>query len=83
MGLPLAKLPEWPAAMNRAWALAYTGVSEEQMRRWQRSGKVRFKPVGPKGEMVARIVDLDAALDALFAIKDVSEDLDFGDDGDD
>jgi hypothetical protein len=80
MGLPLAKLPEWPAAMNRPWALAYTGVSEAQMRLWQRTGRVRFKASGPKGELLARRVDLDAALADLFAIVDTSEDLSFGDD---
>ncbi|MCK0531484.1 hypothetical protein [Sphingobium agri] len=66
MGLALEKLPDWPAAMNREWALAYTGVSGEQMKEWVRSGKVRFRPRGPKGAMVALKADLDAALADLF-----------------
>lgn len=66
MGLAVEKLPDWPACMNREWALAYTSVSAEQMKEWERAGKVRFRPRGPRGQMVALRMDLDAALADLF-----------------
>lgn len=66
MGMALEKLPHWPAGMNRELALAYTGVSVEQMREWERAGKVRFRPRGPRGQMLALRSDLDSALDELF-----------------
>lgn len=73
----LADLPDWPAALDRDAAIAFTGLGEAQVRAWERSGKVRFLPRGPKGAMVARRIDLEAALADLFT-KDVAEDLDFG-----
>jgi hypothetical protein len=66
MGLALEKLPDWPAGMNREMALAYTGVSGEQMKEWERSGKVQFRPRGPRGQMLALRSTLDAALAELF-----------------
>ncbi len=42
MGLALERLPDWPVAMNRELALAYTGVAEAQLREWDRRGTVRF-----------------------------------------
>ncbi|MDR6851040.1 hypothetical protein J2Y54_000533 [Sphingomonas sp. BE123] len=59
-------LPFWPAAMPRAMALAYTGVAETQLKDWERRGLVRFRPRGPRGQMIAPRVDLDAALASLF-----------------
>ena len=79
MGLALAQLPDWPAAMNRETALAYTGVAEAQLRAWEKAGRVRFTPRGPKGAMLTQRSQLDDALRDLFA-GDVSEDLDFGND---
>lgn len=61
-----APLPFWPAAMTRAMALAYTGVSETQMREWERRGVVRFCTRGPNGSAIARTADLKAAVDQLF-----------------
>lgn len=78
MGLALERLPDWPAAMNREVALAYTGVAEAQMRAWEKSAKVNFRARGPRGAMLALRSDLDAALAAMFAAS-VEEDLDFGD----
>lgn len=77
MGLPLEKLPDWPAAMNRAAALAYSGVAETQLNEWARRGLVRFQPRGPNGQMLCRRVDLDAALEQLF-VTGSPEDLDVG-----
>lgn len=59
-------LPDWPAGMSRALALAYTGVGEAQLKEWERSGKVRFRPRGPRGQMLILRSDLDAALSDLF-----------------
>jgi hypothetical protein len=66
MGLALEELPDWPAGMNREMALAYTGVSGEQLDEWRRTGVVRFRPRGPRGQMLALRTDLDAALAILF-----------------
>lgn len=66
MGMALEKFPHWPAGMNREMALAYTGVSGEQMKEWERSGRVRFRPRGPRGQMLALRSDLDGALADLF-----------------
>lgn len=70
----------WPAGLSRDLALAYTGVAEAQLRAWERTGKVQFRPRGPKGAMLALRADLDAALASLFVGAVVDEDLDFGDD---
>ncbi|PHP21404.1 hypothetical protein CG471_02200 [Sphingobium sp. IP1] len=66
MGMALEKLPDWPAGMNREMALAYTGVSGDQLDEWRRAGVVRFRPRGPRGQMLALRTDLDAALAILF-----------------
>ena len=75
--IALAHYPNWPAAMSRDLALAYTGVAEVQLRAWERGGKVNFRARGPRGGMLALRTDLDAALKELF-ISTVEEDLDFG-----
>lgn len=66
MGLALEKLPDWPAAMNREMALAYTGVSTEQMRDWEKTGRVRFRARGPHRSMLCLRSDLEEALASLF-----------------
>ena len=66
MGLPAVQYPAWPAAMNRDYALAYTGVSEVQLNEWVRAGRVKFRPRGPRGQMLALKIDLDQALMSLF-----------------
>ena len=76
MGLALADLPDWPAGMNRETALAYTGIGEAQLREWEKTGKVNFRPRGPKGAMLALRCDLDTALADLFN-SDLAEDLGF------
>ncbi|KTF68647.1 hypothetical protein ACNFJ7_02015 [Sphingomonas sp. HT-1] len=70
-------IPFWPAAMTRAMALAYTSVSETQMRQWEREGTVRFRARGPNGSMITERAQLDDAIRKLFG--DVAEDMDFGD----
>ncbi|MBV9843223.1 MAG: hypothetical protein JOY99_17095 [Sphingomonadaceae bacterium] len=81
MGMPAEKLPDWPAAMSRELALAYTGVGEAKMREWMRRGLVKFRACGPRGEMIAQRVDLDVALRDLFSspTTGLEEDMDFGD----
>lgn len=76
MTRPIEKLPDWPAAMNREWALAYSGVAEAQMREWQKRGRVRFQPRGPHGAMLCLRSDVDAALQEMFTAGS-PEDLDF------
>lgn len=72
-------LPNWPAAMSRDLALAYTGVSLIQLRQWEREGIVRFLARGPRGAKIALRSELDSALFALFSRTPTSEeDLDFG-----
>lgn len=66
MGLALERLPDWPVAMTRELALAYTGVAEAQLREWESRGMVRFRQRGPRGAAIARRTDLDAALELLF-----------------
>lgn len=67
MGLALERLPDWPVAMNRELALAYTGVAEAQLREWERRGTVRFCMRGPHGAAIAARSSLDAAVQSLFA----------------
>lgn len=75
--LAIERMPDWPAAMPRGLALAYTQVSDVQLRAWEKAGQVSFRARGPNGAMLALRSDLDAALKALFASA-VDEDLDFG-----
>lgn len=70
-------LPFWPAAMTREMALAYTSVSEAQMRQWERDGTVRFRPRGRNGSMITERAQLDEAIRRLFG--EVADDMDFGD----
>lgn len=77
MGLALAKLPDWPAGMNREMALAYTGVADGQMREWERRGIVRFRQRGPRGAAIAPRADLDAALATLFGGADGDDAIEF------
>lgn len=66
MGLALERLPDWPVAMTREIALAYTGVADAQLREWESRGMVRFRHRGPRGAAIAPRTDLDAALEVLF-----------------
>lgn len=66
-----------PAAMTRAMALAYTSVSEAQLKTWEREGVVRFLPRGANGTMITERAQLEEALRQLFS--DPTEDMDFGD----
>jgi hypothetical protein len=65
--LAIQRMPDWPAAMTRDVALAYTGVAEAQLREWERRGLVRFCPRGPRGAAIAARTSLDAALSTLFS----------------
>lgn len=80
MGLPIENLPDFPESMNREWALAYTGVADATLKEYERLGIVRFRPVGPRGALVARKADLQRMLDFIFERGDnlpPSEDMDF------
>ena len=71
-------LPDWPAAMTRELALAYTGVAATQLRQWERDGLITFLARGPSGAKIVLRADLDAALAALWSSAGASDDLDFG-----
>ncbi len=71
-------MPDWPAAMSRELALAYTGVAQCQLCEWERSGAIIFLPIGPRGQKIALRSALDCALDAMFERYDQSIDFDFG-----
>ncbi len=80
MSIPLGTLPDFPEAMNRELAIAYTGISDSIIREYERLGIVRFKPVGPRGAMVARKADLQRMLEFIFERGDnlpPSEDMEF------
>lgn len=70
MELASSELPDWPIGMNREQALAYTGVSAGQMRRWQQSDQVRFLPVGPRGSLITSRRMLDEAVRQIFRYSD-------------
>jgi hypothetical protein len=67
-----------PIGLTEVEALAYTRVSEKQMREWKRRRVVRFIPRGPNGALITQRQQLDVALAELFEA-DNSEDMDFGD----
>ncbi|WP_267395524.1 MULTISPECIES: hypothetical protein [unclassified Sphingomonas] len=73
--LAIERLPDWPAGMNRDLALAYTGVSEGQLREWERRGLVRFRQRGPRGAAIVARADLDSALEALFGAAAGADDV--------
>jgi hypothetical protein len=66
MGLPLEKLPDWPAAMNRELALSYLGVAPKLFDQLDRTGGLRGKRIGRNGEKLYPREQLDALLTRLF-----------------
>ncbi len=58
MGLALERLSDWPVAMNRELALAYTGAAEAQLREWERRGTVRFCVRGPQASYAMQVCRL-------------------------
>ena len=66
MGLALEKFPDWPAAMNREMALAYTGLSEKLFDQLERTGRVAGKKFGRSGERVYLRAQLDEVTSLLF-----------------
>lgn len=82
--ISLRDLPDWPAALDTEEALAYSRLSESEMRRRVAAGEVVFKAIGPNGKKVCLRDQLDAVLkriwsDASGIPPEPSEDLDFGD----
>lgn len=70
-------LPDWPAAMSREMALAYTGVAAAQLSQWERDGTVTFLARGPRGQKIVLRTDLDAALSTLWSFTGAADDFDF------
>jgi len=69
-----APMPFWPEAMGREMALAYTQVSEGQMREWERKGTVRFFPGGRNGQRIALREELKKAVEGLASTSGASDD---------
>lgn len=65
--IPLAHLPDWPALLDWQMALAYSNMSEAELRRQVRQKTVVFVPIGPNGRLVARRTDLDAAILSVWS----------------
>lgn len=69
----------WPAALTWSDALKYSSLSPAQMRRWERTGALRFRRLGRNGARVVMRSQLDQLLEAAFApAPDIEEDFDFG-----
>ena len=82
--ISLRDMPDWPAALDLNEALAYSRLSESEMRRRVASGEIVFKCVGPNGKKVCRREQLDDVLKSIWSDQTgtppvPSEDLDFGD----
>lgn len=82
--ISLKDLPDWPAALDEREALAYSRLSERELRRRAAAGEVVFKAIGPNGKKVCRRQQLDELLEKLWSDAsgippEPSEDLDFGD----
>lgn len=85
MGLHLRDLPYWPAALDVIEAIAYSRLSETEIRRQINAGKLVFKARGHNGKKVCLRAQLDDVLQTIWSDGvgiplDPSEDLDFGDD---
>lgn len=83
--ISLKDMPDWPAALDEREALAYSRLSESEMRRRVASGEIVFKKVGPNGKKVCRREQLDDVLKSIWSDDtgippEPSEDMDFGDD---
>lgn len=82
--ITLRDMPDWPAALSEAEALAYSRLSESELRRRVANGEIVFKRLGPNGRKVCRREQLDDVLKSIWSEKSgvppvPSEDLDFGD----
>lgn len=77
---PRAAARPWPAALTWDDALAYTSLSEVELRRGVRRGIVQFRCVGRRGCRVAARDQLDRLIAAVFgpAHVGIEEDFDFG-----
>jgi hypothetical protein len=84
VAITLKDLPDWPAALDVQEALAYSRLSESEMRRRVAKGEIVFKPVGPNGKKVCLREQLDVLLKSIWSDRTGApptpmEDLDFGD----
>ncbi len=79
--IALKDLPEWPAALGVSEALAYTGLSESELRRRTISGEITFKAIGPNGRKLCSREQLDLVIKPIWAGARSAplEDMDFGD----
>lgn len=66
MGLALEKLPDWPIALNREEALAYTHLSEKLFAQLEKAGTLTPRKIGKNGEAIYLREQLDSATARLF-----------------
>lgn len=64
--IPLQLMPTWPAVLDMTEALAYSGMSERELRRRIERGEVVFKPLGPNGRNVCLKEQLDEMLKTIW-----------------
>ena len=77
MTMPVDSFPDWPAAMSRELALAYTGVAKTELRAWEKRGLVRFLPIGPRGTAITLRASLDDALTLMFGNDAAADAIEF------
>jgi len=68
----------WPACLTWADALAYSSLSDSQLRRWKKEGALTVRRAGPHGANLILRSELDRLLESLFDRRDIEEDFDFG-----
>ena len=70
----------WPAALTWSEALAYSGISAAELRRWQKDGALRFRRLGSHRANVTLRSKLAELLAAQFDLPttDIYEYFDFG-----
>lgn len=66
MGLALEKLPDWPAALNREEALAYTHISEKLFAQLEKAGTLTGRRIGRNGEVIYLREQLESVTARLF-----------------
>lgn len=77
-------ISSWPLALERAAALAYSGVSDICLDGWVKTGLLIFLSHGPDGTGICLRAHLDELVEQLFrdpgdSAVHLSEDFDFAD----
>lgn len=64
--LPLDRLPDWPEALTREEALAYTNLAEKMFDRLERAGSITGRLIGRNGAKLYLRDQLRAVTHNLF-----------------